>query len=144
MKFCAEHWAQLREAIDAEGLMTLVAETGEQAARNLASEIDGGTSIDNFDPLMWAHNAILAYAMEAAKRQYNQSPLIFMVEDPERPQLACPVCALNYCHEQHDEVCTQASCSYPKGFRYDTGDAPENIIKEAARRAKDEWKGLKL
>jgi hypothetical protein len=54
----------LRAAVEARGLNALVADTGEEVMGKLASEINEGPSIDNFDPLMGAHNAILSNAIE--------------------------------------------------------------------------------
>ena len=52
MKFCAEHWAALQAAVDATGLSSLIAESGQRAAENLTSELEHGSTVDNFDPLM--------------------------------------------------------------------------------------------
>ena len=88
MKFCSAHWAQLRTAIDARGLGALVADNGEKAASNLLSEVNAGTTIDNFDPLMSAHNAIMANALDAAGgRAYD---LLTGADE-------CPLC---YCNRE--------------------------------------------
>ena len=136
MKFCPEHWAALRAAIDSRGLTSLVAEGGETAIKNLASELDHGTTIDNFDPLMWAHNFIAANAMDSIKSTYQQNPLMLMADDAEHPEWACPICALNWCHAEHDRLCTQEGCNFPKG--YDWSEA----IDTAADQALAEWKRL--
>jgi hypothetical protein len=85
MKICAGHWTQLRTAIDTRGLTNLVAESGEQATRNLASELDHGSTIDNFDPLMAAHNAIMGNAMSAV-----QPGLLMTMMQGDN----CPICWL--------------------------------------------------
>lgn len=82
MKMCMDHWERLREAIKARGLYALVADSGEKAASNLASELEHGQTIDNFDPLMSAHNAILGNALDAGGLAILQGD-------------TCPLCYLN-------------------------------------------------
>lgn len=85
MKFCTDHWAALRAAIDSRGLAALVAESGDQAARNLLGEVADGRTIDNFDPLMAAHNAIMSNALSAAGGQ----AIRMLTAD------VCPICFCN-------------------------------------------------
>lgn len=66
MKMCQPHWEELRAAIDARGLTPLVADGGKQAMRNIESEVNDGSTIANFDPLMAAHNAIWSNCMNLA------------------------------------------------------------------------------
>lgn len=136
MKFCPEHWQRLRSDITNVGLDSLVADSGEKAASNLMSEATEGTTIDNFDPLMWAHNFIWSGAMQSISEQYQQNPLMLMADAAEHPEWACPVCALNWCHAEHDRLCTQEGCNYPKG--YDWAES----IPLVADRALAEWKRL--
>jgi hypothetical protein len=82
MRFCQPHWDSLRAAIAARGLSALVADSGDKAAANLASEVEHGRTIDNYDPLMAAHWAIVNNAMDMAG-------LVIMTED------ICPLCYLN-------------------------------------------------
>lgn len=116
VKFCTRHWDDLKLAVENCGLMSLAAENGEQAARNLESEAARGTTIDNFDPLMGAHNAIVARAMNLIKERYRQNPLMVMADADEHPEWACPICALNWCHDEHNRLCTQQGCDWPKEF----------------------------
>ena len=85
MKMCMNHWESLREAIKARGLYSLVADNGEKAVSNLASELEDGQTIDNYDPLMSAHNAILSNSMDAL----GPSALMLFTGD------YCPLCVLN-------------------------------------------------
>lgn len=39
VKFCADHWERLRDAVKQAGLWSLVAANGDQAARNFQSEV---------------------------------------------------------------------------------------------------------
>lgn len=88
MRMCANHWAKLRAAIDNRGLSALVAETGEQAARNLISEVQDGRSIDNFDPLMNAYMAIITNCLS------KLGPGIMLFAKPGDGD-NCPLCAMN-------------------------------------------------
>lgn len=87
---CADHWAALRGAIEARGLAELVAATGEEAARRMQAEAHEGRTIDNFDPLMGAHMAILTNALSA-----RGVDIMLPNEDgTER----CPLCFLTLDH----------------------------------------------
>lgn len=116
MRFCTSHWERLQAAIDTRGLGALVAENGEQAARNLQSEMTEGPSIDNFDPLMGAHNAIVNMAMKTISEQYSQNTRMLFADPNEHPEWACPVCALAWCHDEHNRLCTQEGCNWPREF----------------------------
>lgn len=78
MQFCMAHWSELRAAIDARGLTKFVSQGGAEAARRMA---EGG-----FDPLLHAHNAIVANALEAAG-------LALMQPGPDGSD-PCPLCYL--------------------------------------------------
>ncbi len=134
MRFCPDHWERLREAIKARGLYALVADSGEQAAKNLVSELADGSTIDNFDPLMGAHNAIVAQAMDIIPGQYKQNPMMLFADPDEHPEWACPICALNWCHEEHDRLCTVEDCTWPKGF-----DWSDDMITGAADHMATVW-----
>jgi hypothetical protein len=137
VKFCMPHWTALREAIDARGMAALVAESGEQAGRNLAAELTEGSRIDNFDPLMGAHNAIVAVAMDAIKDPYQQNPMMIFADESEHPDWACPICALYWCHEEHHRLCTQEGCDWPESFDWES-----QMINGAADHMLATWKGM--
>jgi hypothetical protein len=86
MKFCESHWTALRAAIDARGLTPFVPQGGEQAAQRMAASLTGDASRAAFDPLMAAHNAILANALRVLG-------LGLMVARPEGGEY-CPLCEL--------------------------------------------------
>ena len=139
VRFCPEHWEALRQAIDSRGMSSLVAGSGEQAVSNMASELDHGSTVDNFDPLMGAHNAIVAQAMDLIRDRYQQNPLMLMVEPgPFTTWPTCPICALNWCHKQHIEQCTKEDCDYPRGF-----DWTSEMIDGAAGLMLQEWEKLR-
>lgn len=50
MKMCKTHWEMMRASISNHGLEGLVAKSGEEAAQNMKTEIEGGKA--PFDPLM--------------------------------------------------------------------------------------------
>ncbi len=65
MKFCSTHWQALRENIKARGLWDFVSKDGEEAGRKMiakeeANEKNEPPTKDSFDPLLLAHNNIIA------------------------------------------------------------------------------------
>ena len=100
MKFCMPHWDALRAAIKARGLNALVAESGEKAVSNMTSELKDGSTIDNYDPLMAAHWAIVNNVADI-------DPNILFIED-------CPLCYANRMHNEHckDPNCTGGATYY--------------------------------
>lgn len=118
MKFCSTHWDALRTAIDARGLSALIPDSGEQTASNMASSIETGLTIDNFDPLMGAHNAIIGKLMDN-----GMSGFMF----PGWVQ--CPIC---YANQGHKAVCEDEGCEYTYDF----------FIERAADEALYNWKLL--
>lgn len=82
MKFCMPHWDELRKAISDRGLDHLVAKDGKAAMAMMMDEIKKqDLDSSNFDPLMAAHNAIAAHAIE-------QGGLYLLTDD------YCPLCEL--------------------------------------------------
>jgi hypothetical protein len=128
----------MRQAIDARGMGALVAESGDQAVGNLVSEIDHGKTIDNFDPLIALHFAIWNQAMTLIKERYQQNPLMLMADDSEHPAWACPICALNWCHEEHTRLCTQPECNYPKSY-----DWTDEMVNGGADHILREWQAMR-
>ena len=94
MKICQPHWDMLRDAIKARGLYALVAESGQQAESNMASELSTGPTIDNFDPLMNAHWAIVNNLADI-------EPQILFMD-------GCPICFANRIHA---ERCVVPDCT---------------------------------
>ena len=64
MKFCQPHWEALRKAIDDRGLTHLIAGSGREAARQMQAQAKGDYGLENFDPLMDAHNRILSHGLD--------------------------------------------------------------------------------
>lgn len=126
MKFCADHWARLRAAIDDRGLSDLVASDGKRAAANLASDLQKGAALQTFDPLMSAHNDIWAHAMQ----QPSGMSVMYANEDGSE---RCPIC---WTRDKHAESCPGLpECALTSaGF--------EAWIEIAADRAKTEYSRL--
>lgn len=97
MKFCGDHWSQLRAALDARGLASFIPQVGKEAARRLAA---GGEGRDGFDPLMGAHNAIVANALSTAGMEVMQPaadgtdrcPLCFLLAECRCAHKGTPQC----------------------------------------------------
>lgn len=92
---CQPHWDGLRAAIDERGLGHLVARSGDAAVAGLISELETGTRLENFDPLMGAHNAIVNRCLETLGYEV-------LMND------GCPIC---FAKEHHRE--TIADCPGP-------------------------------
>lgn len=128
MRMCMDHWGQLRAAIDQRGLSSLIAQGGEAAAKNLACELTDGPTIDNFDPLMAAHNAIFSNATTVAVDAVGKAGLFELMSDDNEGK-GCPICFLN---AKHKAACGDAGCI----FGYD------EWIDRAADDALAAWKAM--
>jgi hypothetical protein len=124
VKFCQPHWEKLRQAIKDRGLWSFVATSGENAAAKLVASTNQGTRASNFDPLMSAHNAIVANVMD-------NTPVGMALFSPnEDGSERCPIC---FVQADHDANCTLTGC------------VPfETWIDRAADDARDDAKGLGL
>ena len=101
MKMCLDHWEKLRQAIKDRGLWHLVSNGGEEVVKKLTDELKTGNSnIENFDPLMFAHNIIVSNALVFLG-------LELMMSDK------CPICELakhcDKCKEESENWITYAS-----------------------------------
>lgn len=91
VKFCAEHWADLKAKVDAAGLSSFISNGGEEAAKRMVE--------NGFDPLMGAHNALVSNAMSTA------GLAIMMPNDDGTDR--CPLCFLiNGCPCAEGEACS--------------------------------------
>jgi hypothetical protein len=99
MKWCDDHWAKLRDAIDEVGLSEYVAENaGALAERiNLETSLQGPLTAGTMpDPLLASMFAV----MDNLARQGGAG--MFMVD-------GCPVC---YANKAHEEGCTDPDCDF--------------------------------
>jgi hypothetical protein len=119
---CQPHWDRLRAAIGERGLSALVADSGEQAVSNFRSQLDHGQTIDNYDPLMAAQNAIVGNGLQLAGLE------LFADEDDGSER--CPICFLTRMHDAH---CREPACD---------GSPFEGWIDLAADDQVEEWKRL--
>lgn len=103
MKMCQRHWDLLKDAIKERGLYDLVAPDGKAAMTNMASEVQSGSKVTNFDPLMAAHNDIWGHAMDLAG-------LAVMSPNPDGSE-KCPIC---YCADLHAPECKDDPCPDPR------------------------------
>ena len=144
MEFCQPHWNALRQAINKRGLSTLVSEGGEQAALKVRRQVEEGVTLDTYDPLMGAHNAILANVGDIISKA-GGSPLYLFSSGPEDPMTGygpkyegrtwprCPLCYLGLAHEVN---CKDRRCVLPKVNGYDW------MIDRAADDQVEIWKEL--
>ena len=94
MKFCQDHWDKLRAAIEAEGVYELVAKDGKRAAQMFADAVEyDRESLANYDPLMWAHWAII-------ERIAQHEPNVLFVD-------GCPLC---WVADGHEATCVEPGC----------------------------------
>lgn len=87
MKWCDDHWAQLRKAIDDLGMTPLVAKNGEAAHANMVAELEAAQQgveppKETYDPLMSSFWAITNRALEMGGPYLLTGDL-------------CPLCELN-------------------------------------------------
>lgn len=97
MKICANHWTELKTAIDRRGLSGFIAKDGEEAIRKITSSF--GNDKDSFDPLIQANVAIWSNAIEA------------FGEDINTENAPCPLCTMDY----HAATCKDAECNNETG-----------------------------
>lgn len=64
MKICQEHWDRLRVKLDELGIGHLGAKTGQDAIRNLVTELEGRGAENDYDPLMDCNNMISAQGLK--------------------------------------------------------------------------------
>jgi len=88
MRFCNKHWLMLREAIKDRGLWELVPQRGIDAATKARHWNEGVHCLNTFDPLMFAHNAIIEAVIH--ERGYDKA---FKPNPDGSPR--CPVCFSN-------------------------------------------------
>lgn len=95
MEFCTPHWDALRTAIKDRGLEVLVAESGPEVVGKMKRQLtDKTVTVDSFDPLMGAHNAIVTNALQLTGIAVLQ-------------QDGCPLCWMT---EEHKKYCKDPTC----------------------------------
>jgi hypothetical protein len=99
MKLCQSCWDKLKAAIEQRGMLHLVAKSGEAASKQLAAQLSGGVSADNYDPLMAANFAIW-------KQSLSSFGLGMMSEDAP-----CPLCFKT----EIETSCSDPNCNKQTG-----------------------------
>lgn len=99
MKLCQRHWTELKEAITQRGLFHLVSKDGKIATERVVSELQSGSTEENYDPLMSATMMIYTNALKCFG-------LELMMDDAP-----CPLCLL----DKHAEECTEENCARSSG-----------------------------
>lgn len=116
MTFCDDHWNRLRAKIDEAGLSHLVSANGEIAAMKETSAWRGDEpTLDNYDPLMHAHNSIML----------NTIQMIGVFE-------GCPLCTLDTIHAEQC-VGEDEGCQLPEedAFAFFLDKATEDAVEVA-------------
>ena len=90
MNWCKPHWDRLREAIDIRGLSKFGAQSGEQAAKEIADELEGKEPA--FDPLMGSWTRLNANMLSSLEKQGRASFELMMT---------CPMCILEFDGQPH-------------------------------------------
>ena len=98
MKFCTAHWEALKEGVRSRGMWHLVAQSGEDAAANMAQELQGGEEV--FDPLMGAHWRIANRVLQNLAKSQGPEAALGAVGDPD----FCPLCAVQQSYESYGEA----------------------------------------
>lgn len=90
MRFCQEHWEELKAAVSRYGMDHLVAENGQQATAHQVRELTGENTLVDFEPLLGSHNVLVNTALHL----FGLSVL-----NPDGPDEGhhCPVCMLSRC-----------------------------------------------
>jgi hypothetical protein len=134
MEFCQKHWDALRAAIKARGLNDFVPQSGDEAAKAIASQFaEEKITAHNFDPLMGAHNAIIGNTFRFLGR-IGISPFPMMQAEESDTEKGCPICYLNWCSIEHDKTCDNPLCTKAKGMTFDDWiDTAANEMAEIAK-----------
>lgn len=84
MQICKDHWAKLRARIEELGLSHLVAQSGEDAHRQVVDELEGRKDEKAFDPLMSCNWMICNNAIRLGG-------IHLLMAKPDGSSL-CPIC----------------------------------------------------
>lgn len=159
MMFCQDHWDRLRAKIAERGLNSLIALDAEIAVQQLRDRVEKEeTTVVNFDPLMYAHWAILSNATETIGKVVGSGAVLYLLSDaPEDPIVfgrypngkqvkrrlsaqrvsqSWPRCPLCYMGVHHELTCAESRCNLElvDGFAW--------YLDKAADEAKEKAKEL--
>lgn len=108
MKFCDEHWDKLKKLTEDNGLMHLVHKDGKSAVDSLRKHVDGTGTLDDYDPLMDAHNMLTSNALKCGGLYLLEGELCPMCEADKNAgdgtadewMVGCTDAVLKYCQEK--------------------------------------------
>ena len=86
MNFCQAHWDELKERINEFGLSKYIADDGKQAVEHLMREVEGGSTVVDFEPLLGASMAMATRALQIIG--------LAMMQSDHKGERRCPVCAM--------------------------------------------------
>lgn len=99
MKFCEQHWADLRQGVVDRGMWHLVAKSGQDAAEAAVRDLEGRPEPGDWDPLMAAHWALAGRVMDAIGNSQGPMAAVSAMADPEW----CPMCSIQESFEVWDK-----------------------------------------
>ena len=88
MRICQPHWDRLRAKLDELGIGHLGAKSGQDALRNIITELEGRSAENEYDPLMDCNNMICSEGLRTVG-------LSLMSQDEQ-----CPICKAVKLYEQ--------------------------------------------
>ena len=92
-----DHWSELIEKIKLAGLYPLVHQTPEAAMEAMSECITGEETNENYDPLLYAHWALVNNAMTIGG-------MSVLMGD------RCPICYCKHVIIEHMKTCTEPGC----------------------------------
>lgn len=87
MKICTPHWQLCREAVEQNGLSSLISKDGDELAERLAASMEDPQEVTNFDPLFAMSNHFVCEALKAGGLYLMGKPA-----DGSNDGQFCPIC----------------------------------------------------
>lgn len=105
MRICQQHWDRLRAKLNELGIGHLGAKNGQDAMRNIVTELEGRGIENDYDPLMDCNNMIFAQGLRIvglSLMAHNEGcPICEAMKLYEQDWIDGPAAAaLKYCEEQ--------------------------------------------
>lgn len=105
MKICQAHWDKLRAKLDELGIGHLGAKSGEDAIKNIVTELEGREAENDYDPLMACNHMISSQGLRVVglslMARTECCPICEAVKLYEQDWIDGPTnAALAYCQEQ--------------------------------------------
>ena len=87
MNFCKKHWDAISDDVERLGLSRFVARSGDEAVDHVVRELEGDSTVVDFEPLIGASSQLFSIACN-----FVGSSVMLAELGEEKPP--CPVCAL--------------------------------------------------